>query len=220
MDTYLTPIILVAVEASLLALITRNLLSIFRCDQTLAVESGQAAADQIRILSKGTRGSELLAIMYSDPYSRMLELIEEREFELIDQKGELGGYGVVLGSCRQILEDLFKIRADRLSDESLALPPTHFFIMTILTMLILLGYAIVSFPLKFYSVAPFASFTTHLVSLKHFFPSLTPCYKIKIIECAPYCRRCIRNTLERKRYSLCHSHFSICTILQFRGRLE
>jgi len=74
----------------------------------------------------------------------MLELIEEREYELIERKGELGGEGVVIGSCRQILEDLFKIRADRLSDESLALPPTHFFIMTILTMLILLGYAIVS----------------------------------------------------------------------------
>jgi hypothetical protein len=125
-------------------LITRNLLNIFRCNQTLAVESGQAAADQIRILAKGTRGSELLAIMYSDPYSRMLELIEEREYELIERKGELGGEGVVIGSCRQILEDLFKIRADRLSDESLALPPTHFFIMTILTMLILLGDAIVS----------------------------------------------------------------------------
>uniref|UniRef100_A0A6V0BZX5 ABC transmembrane type-1 domain-containing protein n=1 Tax=Pseudo-nitzschia australis TaxID=44445 RepID=A0A6V0BZX5_9STRA len=135
----------VAVEASLLALITRNLLNILRCDKALSIEAGQSSADQIRILAKGSRGSELLAIMYSDPYARMLEIIEEREYMLMERRsGDLGGEGVAIASCRQILEDLFKIRADRLSDESLALPPTHFLIMTILTLFILLGYAIVS----------------------------------------------------------------------------
>eukprot|EP00536_Pseudo-nitzschia_multiseries_P001191 jgi/Psemu1/317516/estExt_fgenesh1_pm.C_140038 len=133
----------VAMEASLLALITRNLLRLFRCDPDLSVEAGQSCADQIRLLAKGSRGSELLAIMYSDPYARMLEIIEDREITLMEEKaGDLGGEGAAIGSCRQILEDLFKIRADRLSDESLALPPTHFLIMTILTLFILLGYAI------------------------------------------------------------------------------
>lgn len=140
----------VAVESSLLALITRNLLNIFRCDRALSIEVGQSCADQIRILVKGSRGTELLAIMYSDPYARMLEIIDDREYYLRTEKrrdidGDLGGESVPLGSCRQILEDLYKIRADRLSDESLALPPTHFFIMTVLTGFILLGYAIVSF---------------------------------------------------------------------------
>ena len=74
-----------AVEASLLALITRNLLNIFRCDRALSVKVGQSCADQIRILAKGSRGSELLAIMYSDPYARMLELIQDREYTLMDQ---------------------------------------------------------------------------------------------------------------------------------------
>ena len=134
-----------AVEASLLALITRTLLNIFRSDEASSVEVGQSCADQIRILAKGSRGSELLAIMYSDPYARMLEIIEKREATLMARNsGDLGGEAVAIGSCRQILEDLFKIRADRLSDESLAIPPTHFFIMTILTGFILLGYAIVS----------------------------------------------------------------------------
>ena len=138
-----------AVEASLLALITRNLLSIFRRDEDLSMETGQACADQIRILAKGSRGSELLAIMYSDPYARMLEIVEDKEFQLMDQNnGELGGQGGSLSSCREILEQLFMLRADRLSDESLALPPTHFFIMSLLTGFILLGYAIVSFTLR------------------------------------------------------------------------
>jgi len=132
-------------EASLLALITRNLLSIFRSDRSSAIQVGQSCADQIRILAKGSRGSELLAIMYSDPYARMLETIENREYTLMEQNsGGLGGEGGVISSCREIIEELYKIRADRLSDESLALPPTHFFIMTILTGFILLGYAIVS----------------------------------------------------------------------------
>jgi hypothetical protein len=80
----------------------------------------------------------------------MLEIIDDREYYLRTEKrrdidGDLGGESVPLGSCRQILEDLYKIRADRLSDESLALPPTHFFIMTVLTGFILLVYAIVIF---------------------------------------------------------------------------
>eukprot|EP00531_Pseudo-nitzschia_arenysensis_P004227 CAMPEP_0116123984 /NCGR_PEP_ID=MMETSP0329-20121206/5042_1 /TAXON_ID=697910 /ORGANISM="Pseudo-nitzschia arenysensis, Strain B593" /LENGTH=497 /DNA_ID=CAMNT_0003617941 /DNA_START=66 /DNA_END=1559 /DNA_ORIENTATION=- len=132
-----------AVEASLLALITRNLQSIFRRDEDLSVQAGQACADQIRTLAKGSRGSELLAIMYSDPYARMLEIIEDREYDLMDENnGELGGSGSALSSCRDILEQLFTLRADRLSDESLALPPTHFFIMSLLTGFILLGYTI------------------------------------------------------------------------------
>lgn len=133
----------VAMEASLLALITRQLLNIFRGDRALSIRAGQSCADQICILAKGSRGSELLGIIYSDPYARMLETIEEQEHILMDQNsGEIGGKGTAIGSCRQIVEEVFKIRAARLSDESLALPPTHFLIMTTLTALILLGYTI------------------------------------------------------------------------------
>merc|ERR1712194_217382 len=83
------------------------------------------------------------AIMYSDPYARMLEIIDDREYFLMERNdGELGGEGNAIGSCRAILENMYKIRVDRLSDESLALPPTHYFIMTSLTGFILLGYAV------------------------------------------------------------------------------
>ncbi|VEU36168.1 unnamed protein product [Pseudo-nitzschia multistriata] len=41
----------VAVEASLLALITRNILHIFRDNEALAKRAGQGCADQIRLLS-------------------------------------------------------------------------------------------------------------------------------------------------------------------------
>jgi hypothetical protein len=52
----------------------------------------------------------------------------------------------VLGSIRDTLKDLRITRASRLSDESLALPPTHFFILQALTFLILLGYFISVLP--------------------------------------------------------------------------
>lgn len=45
-----------------------------------------------------------------------------------------------------MLKDLRKFRAIRLSEESLALPPTHFFILNALTFLILLGYFISVLP--------------------------------------------------------------------------
>jgi hypothetical protein len=48
----------------------------------------------------------------------------------------------LISSCRDIIKDLHKLRAERLSGESLALPPTHFFILSVLTTLILLGYSI------------------------------------------------------------------------------
>ena len=134
-----------AMEASLLALITRQLLNIFRKSEDLSIAAGQICADQIRTIAKGSRGSELLAIMYTDPYARLLEIIDEYEYNLVEENsGQLSGLEGSLSSCRSILEELFKIRSDRLSDESLALPPTHFFIMSLLTGFILLGYTIVS----------------------------------------------------------------------------
>lgn len=46
----------------------------------------------------------------------------------------------MIAICRDTLKDLNKVRATRLSDEALALPPTHFVILNALTTLILLGY--------------------------------------------------------------------------------
>lgn len=52
----------------------------------------------------------------------------------------------VLSLCRDTIKDLRKIRASRLSDESLFLPGTHYFILKALTFLLLLGYFISVLP--------------------------------------------------------------------------
>lgn len=84
-----------AIESSMLVLITRNLLSLFRREPSLLEETGQCSADQIRTLVKGSRGGELILLMYSDPYARMLELVDCYEEKLIAQKNmDLGGKGV------------------------------------------------------------------------------------------------------------------------------
>jgi hypothetical protein len=87
-----------------------------------------------------------MLLMYSDPYARMLELIEIQEEELFLEIGSLGRSGNLLASSREILRDLNKFRANRLSDEALALPPTHFLILNILTILILASYTISILP--------------------------------------------------------------------------
>jgi hypothetical protein len=136
----------VSTESALLSLIQRKILTIFRDDRESAIEGSQCVADQIRTLVRGSRGMELMGVMYSDPYGRILELIEDHEYKLLTQSNDLGAQGVVLGSARDVLKDLVKTRAQRLSDEALALPPTHFFILSVLTALILLGYTISILP--------------------------------------------------------------------------
>jgi Protein of unknown function (DUF4239) len=52
----------------------------------------------------------------------------------------------LIGSCRDTIKDLFKLRANRLSNEAQSLPRTHFFILTTLTGLILLTYTVSTLP--------------------------------------------------------------------------
>jgi hypothetical protein len=85
----------VAAESAVLVAVTRNLLTLFRRDPEIAMEAGQCAADQVRTLVRGSRGSELMQLMYSDPYARMLELVDYKEQEMIDAgQMDLGGLGV------------------------------------------------------------------------------------------------------------------------------
>lgn len=55
-------------------------------------------------------------------------------------------YQNVLGTCRDTTKDLRKIRASRLSDESLFLPTTHYFILKALTFLLIFGYFVSVLP--------------------------------------------------------------------------
>lgn len=136
----------VALECALLIDITRTLLSLFSDFRDKAVEAGQCAADQIRTLVRSSRGAELMLLMYNDPYARMLELVDTLEDELYLQTGGAARFNTRIAYSRDIIKDLYKVRAQRLSDESLALPPTHFLILNTLTALILLGYTISILP--------------------------------------------------------------------------
>jgi Protein of unknown function (DUF4239) len=131
----------IGVECAYLVVMTRNLISLFREDRERAIEAGQCAADQIRTLVRSSRGAELMLLMYSDPYARMKELVDCYEAELFRrERGYDGRSSGLIANCRDTIKDLYRVRANRLSDESLALPPTHFLILYILTFLILLGY--------------------------------------------------------------------------------
>jgi len=124
-------------ESSLLAMTSRTLLSIFKKDKKLAIQAGQSVADQIMILTQASRGDELMGIMYDDPYAQMLDLLEKKEEQLLDSPGSNTN---MIDHCRDTIRELYQLRANRLSDEALALPPHHFFILTALTVLILMGY--------------------------------------------------------------------------------
>merc|ERR1719215_439994 len=88
-------------------------------------------------LAQATRGDELMSIMYNDPYAQMLELLETKEEQLLSSQESATG---AIDHCRDSIRELYQVRANRLSDEALALPPHHFFILSALTALILMGY--------------------------------------------------------------------------------
>lgn len=136
----------VAQETSMLSFLLHNLVSLFRRDRSRMVRAGQCAADQVRILLRENRGIEFMSLIYIDPYIRMLKLVEEEEERLMKEHGSFLSKGPTLSLCRDIIKDLRKIRASRLSDESLFLPGTHYFILKALTFLLLLGYFISVLP--------------------------------------------------------------------------
>ena len=136
----------VGVECSYLVVLTRNLISLFRNNRERAIEAAQCAADQIRTLVRSSRGAELMLLVYSDPYARVMELLDTHESELYNKNMYDGRSASLIGNSRDVLKDLYKVRANRLSDEAVALPPTHFFILLSLTLLILSGYIVSIIP--------------------------------------------------------------------------
>jgi hypothetical protein len=133
----------VSVECAYLALLTKRIIALLQ-DHSVerTVQAGQAIADQIRALAQSSRGKELLVLMYTDPYARLGELVDEYE----QRETADGNSGGRVAQCRDLLKDLYRTRAIRLSDESLALPPTHFFILNFSTMLMLLGFTVTILP--------------------------------------------------------------------------
>lgn len=84
----------VAQETSLLGFLLHNMVSLFRRDRKRMVRAGQSAADQVRILLRENRGIEFMNLIYTDPYIRLLELIEEEEERLVEEHGDFFTKGV------------------------------------------------------------------------------------------------------------------------------
>jgi len=68
----------VSLEASLLAFTFSNLLSLFANDKEAMVDGVQCIADQIGTLVQESRGRETMRVIYSDPYARILHLVQDR----------------------------------------------------------------------------------------------------------------------------------------------
>lgn len=124
-------------EASLLAQVTQNILSLFRDDLSVAREASQIVADQVRVIASRSRGAEMLTIMRADPYARILSLVDRfqksrKEFTLQEE--------ALIECLRGEIPQLMESRAKRLSDEASELPPTHFLVLSLLTGLSLIGF--------------------------------------------------------------------------------
>ena len=169
----------VSVESAVLSLLGRDLLLLFRGRKQGAIDACQCVADQVRTLVRGSRGSELMGLIYCDPYgelersgqepprlhfslcyafydlnsdffvkrsaiARIIEIVADFECELSTSNDaeEQARTLALIASIRDACKDIIKVRALRLSDESLTLPSTHFFVLTALTTLMLLGFII------------------------------------------------------------------------------
>lgn len=126
-----------SVEASLLSQVTQNVLNLFRDQPQIAREASQIIADQVRIIVYRPRGAEMLNIMRSDPYARLLSLIDhyQRDRNKFTPQQE-----AVIDGLRGEIPALMEARAKRLSDEASSLPPTHFLVLLVLTALSLIGF--------------------------------------------------------------------------------
>lgn len=65
----------IATESSLLVILTRNVLALCRNDEENMKVFGECIMDQVRILVKESRGTELITLIYADPYGRILDLM-------------------------------------------------------------------------------------------------------------------------------------------------
>lgn len=81
----------VSQEASLLSMAFLNLMDLFHNDPEAAVEGAQCVADQIATLVRESRGREIMRVIYSDPYARILRLVKDR-----DEAGNLDSVRIIL----------------------------------------------------------------------------------------------------------------------------
>ena len=125
-------------EAGLLALTCNNILALFDNDQEAAVEGAQCICDQIRTMVFDSRGKETMQVIYNDPYARILRLVNKQH----QRNNDNGLNAQLLGEVHTAVNNLFSLRSRRMNYESLALSPTHFEVMTFLSGMLMVGYAL------------------------------------------------------------------------------
>lgn len=122
-------------EAAILSLTLENLVHLLEDDEEALVQAAQCIADQVQALVFDSRGRETMRVIYSDPYARILRVIKEK-----DKDERRDGY--LLSDIHAAVSQLYRLRSDRLTVESLALAPTHFDVMTFLSGMLLVGFAL------------------------------------------------------------------------------
>ena len=128
-----------SMEASMLAYCFQVLLDLFARDETNLVTSVQCVADQISTMVRDSRGKETMRIIYKDPYAGILGIVQQYN----RKPGACREQDAVLvGVIRDCVKQLFQLRSKRMNDETLALAPMHFDVMTFLSGLLLAGIAL------------------------------------------------------------------------------
>ena len=90
----------VAKETSLLSFLLHNFITLFTNEPSRMVEAAQCVADQVRILLKESRGLEYMAIVYTDPYMKMMRLVSSEEVRMVEEHGDFLSKGVSISNSR------------------------------------------------------------------------------------------------------------------------
>jgi hypothetical protein len=131
-------------EAMLLCQITRNLLTLFADEPEWAAESCQMVANQVRIMLSRTRGVELLSVMKADTYANLLAIVDDYHYLHGCDDDFTARQESICGMLRGELQQITETRALRLSDEASSLPPTHFLLITSLSVVSIIAYVTAS----------------------------------------------------------------------------
>ena len=108
------------------------------------IRAAQASADYVATLVGDSRAVEVMKVAISDPIMAMTDTIGVFEQYCEDRGTDLQAAGALVSSLRSNLSEMGMLRARRLSDEALALPPTHFGLLALLSGLILVAFILAS----------------------------------------------------------------------------
>lgn len=136
----------VSEESAVLAQLTQDFLTLHKRPEHTKqrIRAAQAAADYTATLVGDSRGTEIMRVAISDPIAVMTDSVSFYEQWCEVRGTDLQSAGALVGSIRNSLTEIGILRARRLSDEALALPPTHFLILGLLSSLILAGFVLAS----------------------------------------------------------------------------